>query len=160
MPIPSVIYPEYEVVRYDRCTRCGRCIRECANGVHYFSPDKKMVLSDDTKCVDCLRCIAQCPEHAIKIVKSGCTFRDNANWRPGIIGGIIKEASTGGVLLSSMGNPEPYPVYWDKIVINASQVTNPSIDPLREPMETRVFLGKKMERLLITFLPSWNYLCL
>ena len=102
-----------------------------------------MVLSDDTKCVDCLRCIAQCPEHAIKIVKSGCTFRDNANWRPGIIGGIIKEASTGGVLLSSMGNPEPYPVYWDKIVINASQVTNPSIDPLREPMETRVFLGKK-----------------
>ena len=55
MPIPSVIYPEYEVVRYDRCTRCGRCIRECANGVHYFSPDKKMVLSDDTKCVDCLR---------------------------------------------------------------------------------------------------------
>ena len=143
MPIPSVIYPEYEVVRYDRCTRCGRCIRECANGVHYFSPDKKMVLSDDTKCVDCLRCIAQCPEHAIKIVKSGCTFRDNANWRPGIIGGIIKEASTGGVLLSSMGNPEPYPVYWDKIVINASQVTNPSIDPLREPMETRVFLGKK-----------------
>ena len=28
-------------------------------------------------------------------------------------------------------------------MINASQVTNPSIDPLREPMETRVFLGKK-----------------
>ena len=35
------------------------------------------------------------------------------------------------------------PVYWDKILINASQVTNPSIDPLREPMETRVYLGKK-----------------
>ena len=31
----------------------------------------------------------------------------------------------------------------DKILINASQVTNPSIDPLREPMETKVFLGKK-----------------
>ena len=49
----------------------------------------------------------------------------------------------GGVLLSSMGNPKPYPVYWDKILINASQVTNPSIDPLREPMETRVFLGQE-----------------
>ena len=34
-------------------------------------------------------------------------------------------------------------MYWDKILINASQVTNPSIDPLREPMETRVYLGKK-----------------
>lgn len=47
------------------------------------------------------------------------------------------------MLLSSMGNPKNFPVYWDKILINASQVTNPSIDPLREPMETRVYLGKK-----------------
>lgn len=45
--------------------------------------------------------------------------------------------------MSSMGNPRSLPVYWDKILINASQVTNPSIDPLREPMETRVYLGKK-----------------
>lgn len=42
-----------------------------------------------------------------------------------------------------MGNPKPLPVYWDKILINASQVTNPSIDPLREPMETKTFLGQK-----------------
>ena len=56
---------------------------------------------------------------------------------------IYRQAGTGGVLLSSMGNPKPFPVYWDKILINASQVTNPSIDPLREPMETRTFLGKK-----------------
>jgi glutamate synthase domain-containing protein 2 len=42
-----------------------------------------------------------------------------------------------------MGNPEDYPVYFDKILLNASQVTNPSIDPLREPMETKVFLGAK-----------------
>ena len=42
-----------------------------------------------------------------------------------------------------MGTPKEYPVYWDKLLINASQVTNPSIDPLREPMETRIFLGRK-----------------
>ncbi|WP_288167811.1 glutamate synthase-related protein, partial [Ruminococcus sp. CAG:379] len=53
---------------------------------------------------------------------------------------------TGGVLLSSMGNPEPYPVYFDKLLLNASQVTNPPIDPLREPMETKVFLGAKPSR--------------
>ncbi len=46
-----------------------------------------------------------------------------------------------------MGNPNPLPVYWDKILINASQVTNPPIDPLREPMETRTFLGKKPEKI-------------
>lgn len=45
-----------------------------------------------------------------------------------------------------MGNPEEYPVYFDKMLVNASQVTNPSIDPLREPMETKVFLGKKPEK--------------
>ena len=54
-----------------------------------------------------------------------------------------RQAESGGVLLSSMGTPADYPVYWDKILINASQVTNPPIDPLREPMETKVFLGKK-----------------
>ena len=57
------------------------------------------------------------------------------------------QASTGGVLLSSMGNPESQPAYFDRILINASQVTNPSIDPLREPMETRVFLGKKPHKI-------------
>ena len=47
-----------------------------------------------------------------------------------------------------MGNPNPLPVYWDKILINASQVTNPPIDPLREPMETKVFLGKKDQKIV------------
>ena len=56
---------------------------------------------------------------------------------------VYRQAGTGGTLLSSMGNPKDYPVYWDKMLINASQVTNPSIDPLREPMEIRTYLGKK-----------------
>ena len=47
-----------------------------------------------------------------------------------------------------MGNPEAYPNYFDRLLINASQVTNPSIDPLREPMETSVFLGKKPTKLV------------
>ena len=55
----------------------------------------------------------------------------------------------GGVLLSAMGNPQPYPIYWDKILLNASQVTNPSIDPLREPMEIRTILGRKPDRLQV-----------
>jgi len=27
-----------------------------------------------------------------------------------------------------MGNPKPYPIYWDHMLIDACQVTNPSID--------------------------------
>ena len=79
-------------------------------------------------------------------MRSDCRLRENANWAGDTIREVYKQAGSGGVLLSSMGNPKPLPVYWDKILINASQVTNPSIDPLREPMETRVFLGKKPEK--------------
>lgn len=140
----SYIYPEFEVIRNTtRCIGCRVCERQCANEVHRFDPELGCMVADESKCVDCQRCVALCPTHALKIVKSDCAFRENANWQPDTIKEIYKQAESGGVLLSSMGNPKPLPVYWDKILINASQVTNPPIDPLREPMETRVFLGKK-----------------
>lgn len=143
------IYPEFEVVRNEnRCIACRVCERQCANEVHAYSPERGLMISDETKCVNCQRCVSLCPTRALKIVKSDCTLRENANWQTDTIREIYKQASSGGVLLSSMGNPKPLPVYWDKILINASQVTNPSIDPLREPMETRVFLGKKPDRIL------------
>lgn len=140
------IYPEFEVVRnQDRCIACRVCERQCANEVHYFDKERGLVLSDESKCVNCHRCVSLCPTRALKIVKSDCTFKENANWQSDTIKEVYKQASTGAVLLSSMGNPKPMPVYWDKILINASQVTNPPIDPLREPMETKVFLGKKTQ---------------
>lgn len=105
------------------------------------------MLSDESRCVDCQRCVSFCPTHALKIVKTNCVFRENENWKSDTIKEIYKQATGGGVLLSSMGNPQPLPVYWDRILINASQVTNPPIDPLREPMETKVFLGKKPEKI-------------
>ncbi|MEE1243799.1 MAG: glutamate synthase-related protein, partial [Frisingicoccus sp.] len=140
------IYPEFEVIRNEnRCIQCRVCERQCANEVHSYNAERNILLSDETKCVNCHRCVSLCPTRALKIVKNDCTFRENANWQNDTIKEIYKQANSGGVLLSSMGNPKPFPVYWDKILINASQVTNPSIDPLREPMETRVFLGKKPE---------------
>ena len=105
-----------------------------------------MMEADETRCVNCQRCVSFCPARALKIVKSDCAFRENANWQNDTVKEIYKQANSGGVLLSSMGSPKPLPVYWDKILINASQVTNPPIDPLREPMETRVFLGKRPEK--------------
>ncbi len=141
------IYPEFEVVRNDgRCIACRVCERQCANEVHTYDEDRKLMQSDESKCVNCQRCVSLCPTRALKIVKSNCTLRENANWHSSTINEIYKQANSGGVLLSSMGNPNPLPVYWDKILINASQVTNPPIDPLREPMETKVFLGKKPDK--------------
>ena len=147
--IDQYIYPEFEVVRNkERCIACRVCERQCANEVHRFDTDLGVMLSDEAKCVNCQRCVSLCPTHALKIVKSDCRLRENANWSDQTIKEVYKQANSGGVLLSSMGNPKPLPVYWDRILINASQVTNPPIDPLREPMETRVFLGKKPDRIL------------
>ena len=143
MPI-DFIYPDYEVVRnYDRCIGCRVCERQCANEVHYFDETADKMMADESKCVNCHRCVSLCPTRALKIVKTDHTFKENHNWTGDAIKEIYRQAGSGGVLLSSMGNPRDFPVYWDKILINASQVTNPSIDPLREPMETRVYLGKK-----------------
>ena len=141
-------YPPYEVVRnFDRCINCRLCEKQCANEVHRYDEASGKMIADESKCVNCHRCVAVCPARALKITKTDHAFRDNANWSGQIITEIYRQAESGGVLLSSMGTPKPLPVYWDKILINASQVTNPSIDPLREPMETRTYLGKKPGRI-------------
>lgn len=144
----NYLYPEYEVVRNkERCISCRVCERQCANRVHSYDEEHHGMIADDTKCVDCQRCVSLCPTRALKIVRTENTFKQNANWTGEAISEVYRQADSGGVLLSSMGNPKPLPVYWDKILINASQVTNPSIDPLREPMETKVFLGQKPQKI-------------
>ena len=141
------IYPEFEVIRNEnRCITCRICQQQCANGVHSYNSETKQMVCDESNCVNCQRCVSFCPTRALKIVKSDCSLRENANWSENMMKEIYKQANSGGVLLSSMGNPNPLPVYWDRILINASQVTNPPIDPLREPMETRIYLGKKPEQ--------------
>lgn len=136
--------PLFDVIRdKDRCIKCQACARQCSNEVHRYDADLDMMISDSQKCVDCQRCVCICPTGALKIVDNPNKFRNNSNWSQQIMTEVYKQAETGGVLLSAMGNPKEYPVYWDKILLNASQVTNPPIDPLREPMETKVFLGKK-----------------
>jgi len=140
----NYLYPEYEVIRdYDKCIVCRACERQCANEVHEYLADSNKLVCDDSNCVNCHRCVSLCPTRALKIVKSGNTYKENVNWTAKTINELYKQASSGGVLLSGMGNPENYPVYFDKILLNASQVTNPSIDPLREPMETKISLGAK-----------------
>ncbi len=146
----SITYcqPEFDVIRNkDRCIACRVCERQCANEVHFFDEKLGIMRADESKCVDCQRCVSLCPTHALKIVKNENRLRESVNWSQQLIYEVYRQAESGGVLLSSMGNPGKPPIYWDKMLINASQVTNPSIDPLREPMETKVSLGKKPEKL-------------
>ena len=144
----SFVSSQFEVLRdNNKCIKCQVCVKQCANEVHKYDKEDNVIICDESKCVCCHRCVALCPTKAIKIRKNILEFKENANWTATCINEIYKQAESGGMLLSSMGNPKTFPIYWDKILLNASQVTNPSIDPLREPMETKVIIGRKPDKL-------------
>jgi len=148
----TLLEPEFKVVRdEDKCIRCEVCERQCGFDVHCYDAEDDEVVSDSSKCVGCHRCVTLCPTGALNVVRNPLHFKDNANWTSQVIKDIYKQAETGGVLLTGMGNPKPYPIYWDHMVLNASQVTNPSIDPLREPMELRTYLGRKPDKIEVDY---------
>ncbi len=123
-------YHEFRIIRdKDLCINCKVCIRQCSYDAHFWDENRNKVAHDNAKCVGCHRCEALCPTAALTIRKNNSEFRDNALWRPQFIKHIYKQADTGGVLLTGMGSPVDIPVYWDRMLLDASQVTNPSIDP-------------------------------
>jgi len=135
---------EFEIVRDpEKCISCQVCVRQCSNDVHEFDIDDDTIVSDNINCVGCHRCESLCPTGALKVKERQSQFRSNFNWSAGHLRNIYKQADSGGIILTGMGNDKPYPIYWDHILFNASQVTNPSIDPLREPMEIKTFIGRK-----------------
>lgn len=144
------LLPRYKVLRdSEACVECGVCERSCANGVHHADEKNGRLSADHAKCVNCQRCVVMCPTLALAVTAWPQVGNGSNNWTLGVMQDIAKQAQTGAVLLSSMGNPQHYPIYWDHLLLNASQVTNPSIDPLREPMETRVFLGSRPDKLVV-----------
>ncbi len=146
----TMLTPEFIIERdQERCIACQVCVRQCANDVHAFEMDEDWVYSDQAQCVGCHRCVTLCPTGALTIRQNPLEFRPNANWTGTRLRNIYKQAETGGILLTGMGCDRPYPIYFDHLVLNASQVTNPSIDPLREPMELRTYIGRKPERVEI-----------
>ncbi len=137
-------YPDFYIERdLEKCIKCKRCIRECTYGAHIWDEKKKVLKEDHSKCVGCHRCEATCPTGAIIIKKHPSAFREHANWTPWFIKNIYKQADQGGVLLTATGCAQPFKNYFDHLVLDACQVTNPPIDPLREPMELRTFIGPK-----------------
>jgi glutamate synthase domain-containing protein 2 len=148
----SLLPAEFHVsVDHLRCRRCKRCVMNCGFGTLSFND---RVVADHRKCAACHRCVTFCPEGAITIEKNRLAYKDGQHWHPEYRKNIIKQAETGGMLLTGMGNDRTYFSYFDHMVLDACQVTNPSIDPLREPMELRTYLGSKPAALEFTSEPG------
>ena len=143
----TYLQPEFAVLRDDyRCIRCGVCVGQCSYETHYYDEEEDVVRSREENCVGCQRCAVFCPTRALTIRTNPYEPRPNSNWRREHLSDLTRQAESGGMILTGMGNDKPFRIYWDHLLLNASQVTNPSIDPLREPMELRTYLGRKPDR--------------
>ena len=142
--------PKFSVsIDESRCILCRRCVKECAYTALRVDEQKQQIHALTRNCVACHRCISQCPRDAITIIERPCDYRGHPLWTAQIRENIFKQAQSGKILLGGMGNTLDFPSIFDRLVLDACQVTNPSIDPLREPMEMRTYIGKKQKRLLL-----------
>lgn len=143
-------YPEFNLERCDSSNGCRICVRECSYGEISMRPWKKRnrevvfrPWANKKSCGACQRCVKMCPYEAINIawkpMVSGHSY-----WRTEKITNLWRQAGDkGGVLLVGGGATGPQVRYFDHLLFDACQVTNPSIDPLREPMELKTYLGRK-----------------
>lgn len=120
---------------------------QCGFGALSYDAENDKIVADHHKCVACHRCMVYCPASAITIERHTHAYQDSGAWPVVARERIYKQAATGGVLLTGMGAAVEHESIFDKLVLDACQVTNPSIDPLREPMELRTYLGSKPDAL-------------
>lgn len=145
-------HPEFDLERCDYENGCRECTKECSfgeialkplkgkNGAVHYRPWANL-----SSCNACQRCVKMCPQKAIHIVHNPM-YTSHRYWTAEHVGNIWRQAKTeGGVLLVGSGATGPQRRYFDHIMFDACQVTNPSIDPLREPMEIRRYLGRKAD---------------
>ncbi|MEW6624961.1 MAG: glutamate synthase-related protein [Bacillota bacterium] len=138
----SAFKPQFD---YELCDGCGECASQCSfNEIKMvLKRGRKLPAANLASCGACHRCELMCPMGAISIVEKPFSLRPNRVWNERSINRIHLQSSSGAVVLTGMGADNDIPIYFDRMLFNACQVTNPSIDPQREPMETITYLGRK-----------------
>jgi len=56
-------------VNINKCTICGRCLKNCPTGAVKLDSSSKFPKIDKDLCQSCQRCIGFCPQHAIEVPK-------------------------------------------------------------------------------------------
>lgn len=150
-PLKTYLPGDYKVIiDNERCIRCLVCVKQCSFDALSYQEKQDEIFPESTKCVACHRCVTLCPTRAINVVKNPLSLAPNDYWSEQHLKHIWKQSETGGMILTSCGNDQELPSYFERMVFDACQVTNPSIDPLREPMELRTYIGRKPNKLKIS----------
>lgn len=131
------------------CLKCPVCVkRQCVYGVY----DKRgidarqMLDSIDYLCMNCFRCIQNCPKELIhKSVNPEYKEMGDYHWSPDIISRLWYQAETGKIPVSGAGYPGPFfGSGFDSMWTDMSEIVRPTRDGIhgREYISTMVDLGR------------------
>jgi hypothetical protein len=136
------------------CLKCPVCVKkECVYGVY----DKRnlkpgqMIDSIDNKCMNCLRCVQNCPKQLIqKSINPLFKEMGDTYWSPDIIARLWYQGETGKIPVSGAGYPGPFSgPGFDSMWTDMSEIVRPTRDGIhgREYISTAVDIGRTPSKL-------------
>ena len=130
------------------CLKCAVCVKkQCIYGV-YEKRDlksKQMIDSIDNQCMNCFRCVQNCPKELIhKSINPEFKAIGDTHWTPDIIARLWYQAETGKIPVSGAGYPGPFTgPGFDSMWTDMSEIVRPTRDGIhgREYISTAMDLG-------------------
>ena len=137
------------------CLKCAVCVKkECIYSVY----DKRnlnarqMIDSIDNKCMNCFRCVQNCPKQLIhKSINPEFREMGDTHWTPDIIARLWYQAQTGKIPVSGAGYPGPFSgPGFDSMWTDMSEIVRPTRDGIhgREYISTAVDIGRTPKNLV------------
>ena len=139
------------------CLKCAVCVKkQCVYGVydHRGIDPHQMIDSIDNQCMNCFRCVQNCPKELIhKSINPEFKALGDDHWSPDIIARLWYQAETGKIPVSGAGYPGPFSgPGFDSMWTDMSEIVRPTRDGIhgREYISTAVDLGQTPEHLSFT----------
>jgi ferredoxin len=132
------------------CLKCARCVKkDCVYQVYEKRglDDRQMLDSLDSACMDCFRCVQNCPNRLIhKGLNPSYMALGDHYWTPEIISGLWFQAESGRIPVSGAGYGGPFSgPGFDAMWTDMSEIVRPTRDGIhgREYISTTVDIGRK-----------------
>ena len=136
------------------CLKCPVCVKkQCVYKVyeHRGLDARQMIDSVDNECMNCLRCVQNCPKELIqKGINPEFKAIGDSYWTPDIVARLWYQAETGKIPVSGAGYPGPFSgTGFDSMWTDMSEIVRPTRDGIhgREYISTAVDLGRKPRHL-------------
>ena len=153
-PVPNRFPPitRSGVIAWEEgCLKCARCVKkDCVYLVYQKrNLDSRLMLDSlDSACMDCFRCVQNCPARLIqKGLNPMYKSIGDHYWTPEILSTLWSQAETGKIPVSGAGYGGPFAgPGFDAMWTDMSEIVRPTRDGIhgREYISTSVDLGRKL----------------